>query len=107
MIGRPGGWRAMAQLVVLAPASPDWARAYQRLALERPLEQDRRADTGPSLVGPLALLGCIGLCAVGASGTQAWSRGDWPWVVELVSGALAMLIGGVVALRWLRRRELI
>ena len=45
MIGLPGGWRAMAQLIVLAPASPDWARDYQRLALERPHEQDRRADT--------------------------------------------------------------
>ena len=103
----PGGWRALAQLVVVAPAPHDWARAYQRLALECPLEQERRADTGPSLVGPLALLGLIGLYLAGSSASDAWSRGDWPWVLELVSGTLVAIIGSIVALRWLRRRELV
>ena len=64
MIGLPDGWRALAQLVVLAPAPSDWARAYQRMALERPLDQERRADNGPSLVGPLAMIGAIGLYQV-------------------------------------------
>ncbi len=62
MMGLPDGWRAIAQLVVVAPAAPGWARGYQRLALERPFDQNRRADTGPSLVGPLrcwAQSGCI------------------------------------------------
>src|SRR5205085_9636453 len=79
----PKGWRALCQLIVLAPAPHDWARPYQRLALERPLDHERRADSGPSLLGPLALLGLMGLYAVGSNATDAWSRGDWPWVVEL------------------------
>src|SRR6266852_4932397 len=71
----PKGWRALTQIIVLAPAPQDWAHAYQRLALERPLEQERRADTGPSLVGPLAVLGLIGLYLVGLDVSDAWSRG--------------------------------
>ena len=107
MIGLPGGWRAVAQLVVLAPASPDWARDYQRLALERPLDQERRADTGPSLVGPLALLGAIGLYQVGVMVSAAWSRGDWLGMLGLAGGSLAVVIGGTLVVRWLRRRELV
>jgi len=83
------------------------AVASRVTALERPLEQDRRADTGPSLVGPLALLGLVGLYLVGSSASEAWLRGDWLWVLELVGGAMAVLISGAVALRWLRRRELV
>src|SRR5713101_8341624 len=85
----PKGWRAVSQLIVLAPAQHDWAGAFQRLALERPQDQERRADTGPSPVGPLALLGLIGLYFLGATVSDAWARGDWPWVLELVIGALA------------------
>jgi hypothetical protein len=103
----PRGWRALAQLVVLAPARHDWARAHQRLALERPLDQERRADTGPSLVGPLGLLGLIGLYMVGSSASEAWSRGDWFLGLELVLGALAVIVGSIVALRWLAKRELV
>ena len=103
----PKGWRALTQLVVLAPAPHDWARAYQRLALERPLDQERRADTGPSLVGPLALLGLIGLYLVGLNVSEAWSRGDWFLGLELVFGTLAVIVGSIVVLRWLRKRELV
>src|SRR6266851_2246986 len=103
----PKGWRAVSQLIVLAPARHDWARAFQRLALERPLEQERRVDTGPSLVGPLALLGLIGLYLAGSGAGDARSRGDWPWVLELVLGTLVVIIGSIVVLRWLRRRELV
>ena len=103
----PKGWRAVSQLIVLAPAPHDWARAFQRLALERPLDQERRADTGPSPVGPLALLGLIGLYVLGASVSDAWARGDWPWVLELLTGALAVIVGSIVAMRWLRKRELV
>ena len=73
----PKGWRAVSQLIVLAPAPHDWARAFQRLALERPLDQERRAYTGPSPVGPLALLGLVGLYFLGATVSDAWARGDW------------------------------
>jgi hypothetical protein len=103
----PRGWRALSQLIVLAPAPHDWARVYERLALERPLDQERRADTGPSLMGPLALLGLIGLYAVGSSASEAWSRGDWLFTLELVLGALTVIVGSIVILRWLRRRELV
>jgi hypothetical protein len=51
MANLPAGWRMMAQLVLLRPAPADWARAYQRLALERPLEQDRARNSKPSLFG--------------------------------------------------------
>jgi hypothetical protein len=103
----PKGWRAVTQLIVLRPAPHNWARTYQRLSLERPLEQERQRNAGPSLVGPLALLGLIGLYAIGSSASTAWSRGDWPWVLELIGGALALLIGGAVALRWLGKREVV
>jgi len=103
----PGGWRAISQLIVLAPAPHDWARVYERLALERPLDQERRTDTGPSLMGPLALLGLIGLYAVGSSASESWSSGDWFFTLQLVFGALAAIVGSIVILRWLRRRELV
>src|SRR5207302_8308978 len=73
----------------------------------RPLEQQRRADTGPSVAGPLAILGLIALYLVGASTSIAWSRGDWLPVLALASATLAAAVGGIVALRWLRRRELV
>jgi hypothetical protein len=103
----PRGWRALCQLVVLAPAPHHWARAYQRLALERPLEQERRTDTGPSPMGPLALLGLIGLYSVGSSASDAWVRGDWLFVLELLIGAVVLIVASIVILRWLRRRELV
>jgi hypothetical protein len=103
----PKGWRALCQLVVLGPAPHNWARAYQRLSLERPLDQERRADTGPSPLGPLALLGLIGLYAVGATVSEAWSRGDWVFVVELVGGTLAAIAGSILVFRWLHHRELV
>jgi hypothetical protein len=103
----PKGWRALTQLVVLAQAPQDWARTYQRLALERPLDQERRADTGPSLVGPLAILGLIGLYLVGLNVSEAWSRGDWFLGLELVLGTLAVIVSSIVVLRWLRKRELV
>jgi hypothetical protein len=103
----PEGWRAISQLVVLEPAPHDWARALQRLALERPLDHERRADTGPSPIGPLALLGLVGLYAAVTSLGDAWSRRDWLFVLELVAGTLAILASSVVTLRWLQRRELV
>jgi hypothetical protein len=103
----PRGWRALCQLVVLAPAPRDWARAYQRLALERPLEQERRVDTGPSPLGPLVLLGLIALYAAGSSANDAWVRGDWLLLLELLIGAVALIVASIAILRWLRRRELV
>ncbi len=103
----PAGWRAVVQLVVLAPAPADWASRYQRLALERPLEQDNLKDTGPSLAGPLALLGLIGLYLLGSSVAAAWARGDWPGALGLVAGVGALAAIGVLMARGLGRRDLV
>jgi len=103
----PSGWRAVCQLIVLAAAPDGWARAHQRLALERPLDQERRADTGPSLMGPLALLGLLGLYAVGSSASDAWTRGDWTSALDLAIGTVVVIVGGIVILRWLGRRDLV
>src|SRR6266851_1034538 len=103
----PKGWRALVQLVVLSRAPADWAHGYLRLTLERPLEAERRADTGPSLGGPLFILGLIGLYLVGSSTLAAWSRGDWLEALEWVAGSLAAIAFGIVVTLWLRRREVV
>jgi hypothetical protein len=103
----PKGWRAFCQLIVLASAPSGWARAYQRLALERPLDQERRADTGPSPLGPLMLLGLVGFFAVGSAVSEAWTRGDWLSALELALGTLVALVSTVTVIRWLTRRELV
>ncbi|MDQ6670320.1 MAG: hypothetical protein M3069_06145 [Chloroflexota bacterium] len=103
----PSGWRALCQLIVLAPAPHDWAHTHQRLALEGPLDRERRADTGPSLMGPLALLGLLGLYAVGSSTSDAWSRGDWTSALGLAMGTLVVIVGSIVIVRWLSRGVLV
>ncbi|MBV9603220.1 MAG: type IV secretory system conjugative DNA transfer family protein [Chloroflexi bacterium] len=103
----PAGWRAVCQLIVLANAPQDWARAHQRLALERPLERERHIDTGPSPVGPLAVLALIGIVLVALSVTDTWSRGDWLPGLELASGVLAATVLCVLILRWLGKHDLV
>jgi hypothetical protein len=107
MANLPTGWRTIAQLVVVRPAPADWARAYQRLALERPLEQDRSKDSGPSLLGPLSLLGLLMAYLVGANVMDAWSRGDWPAVLSLAAAIVGVGIAGVLLVRWFRARDLV
>ena len=103
----PPAWRSVAQLVVFGPAPVDWARAYQRLALERPLDQERARDTGPSLALPLGLLALVGLYLVVSSGAAAWARGDWLSTFGLVGGTLTLACIAVLIARWLGRRELV
>lgn len=96
--GLPDGWRALTQLV-LRPAPDDWARPYLRLALERPLENERTArvahepaDTSATSVSVLA-----GLLVVGAIVLRAltwYDTGDWRDLGLLV-GTLLALGGGV------------
>ena len=107
MANLPAGWRIITQLVLLRPAPADWARAHQRLALERPLEQERARDTGPSLLGPLAVLGLLVAYLIGASVIDAWARGDVFAVLSLVIGIVAVAIAGLVLIRWLRPRDLV
>jgi hypothetical protein len=107
LVDLPQGWRAVCQLIVLAPAPHDWVRPHQRLALERPLDRERHADTGPSPIGPLVLLGLIALFVAGSSASEAWSRGDGLQVLELTAGTLATIVVSIAILRWLRGRELV
>lgn len=102
----PAGWRAVAQLLVLEPAPHDWAGSYQRLALERPFEQERARGSGPSLALPLGLLYVIGLYLLASSSAVAWARGDWLGALAPAAGAFAALVVVVVVLRWLRERDL-
>jgi hypothetical protein len=71
----------------------------------RPSTRPSTAGRADATNGPQSLLGLVGVYLVGSSASEPWSRGDWLWVLELVSGVLAVLVGGAVALRWLRRRE--
>ncbi|HTD77416.1 MAG TPA: hypothetical protein VK898_07260, partial [Chloroflexota bacterium] len=52
-------------------------------------------------------LGLVGLYLVGSSASEAWSRGDWFLGLVLVFGAFAVIVGSIVVLRWLRKRELV
>src|SRR5205823_10650262 len=84
MANLPAGWRIITQLVMLRPAPADWARAHQRLALERPLDQERARDAGPSLFGPLVVLGLLLAYVGGSSVADAWNRGDWFALLSVV-----------------------
>jgi hypothetical protein len=101
----PRGWRAVVQVIVLAPAPRDWARAHQHLALERPLETERRADRAPSLVGPAALLALLGLGATIAAVADAWMRGDWLSALGLAIAVACAAVVCISIVRWLTRRE--
>jgi hypothetical protein len=102
----PRGWRGLAQLVVLQPAPSDWAKPYRRLALESPVQAERAADRGPSLLGPALLIGLVSLVLVGSSVAGAWQQGDWAGVLGPITG-LAALGGGIVGVRrWLGRTPL-
>jgi len=101
----PPAWRALTQLVILGPAPADWARAYQRLALERPREQERARDGSPSLALPLGMIGLLVLYLVGSSAAAAWSRGDWLSTLGLMVGTLAFIVLAFVIVRWLSRQD--
>jgi hypothetical protein len=105
--GLPPHWRAIVQLLVIAPAKPDWARAYQRLALEHPLERERLQQAGPSFATPLLLLGLLGLYAIGSSVSSAWARGDYLGAIGFAVAVLAAVACSVVVVRKLRHRELV
>lgn len=104
----PAGWRALSQVVLLAPAPANWARAYQRLALQNPVSAERsgRSDSGTSLTSVMAIFG-LGLAAVvGLNAWSAWQRGDWGTVVLTTAGLVGCI--GLALAAYLRfgRREL-
>src|SRR5260370_26576432 len=64
MDGLPAGWRTVSQVLLLEPAPANWARGYQRLALEHPIQAEPpgRGDPGPSLstLVPIVVLATAG-----------------------------------------------
>jgi hypothetical protein len=104
----PAGWRALSQMVLLEPAPANWARAYQRLALQNPVSAERsgRGDAGTSLSSVLSIFG-LGLAAVvGLNAWSAWQRGDWSTVALTAAGLLSALGLGVLAYMHFGHREL-
>jgi hypothetical protein len=102
----PAGWRALCQLVLLEPAPKNWARAYQRMALQNPVSAERSStsNAGTSLSSLITIFG-LGLSAVvGLNAWNAWQRGDWGALV-LTTAGLAGAIGLALAvyLRFFRR----
>ena len=102
----PPGWRGLAQLVVLGPAPTRWAAPYQRLALESPVQAERAAGGGVSLLGPLLLVGLLLLVLVGSSATSAWQRGDWAGALGPIVGLGALGAGALGLRHWLGRTTL-
>ncbi len=106
--GVPPGWRALSQLVLREPAPMDWARAYQRLALENPVAAERSAASGggTSLSGLISLF-ALGLAAVvGLNGWTAWQQGDWFALMATVVGLVAVIGLGLAAYLRFGRRDL-
>jgi hypothetical protein len=44
----PSGWRAVSQLLLIEPAPADWAKQFERLALENPATVERARGTASS-----------------------------------------------------------
>ena len=89
----PPGWRALSQIVLFEPAPANWARAYQRLALENPIsaERSRKGEAGTSLASVVAIFG-MGVVAIGGINSwSAWQRGDWSTVAMIIAGLLGAI----------------
>jgi hypothetical protein len=72
MWGLSTGWRMVSQLAVVEPAQPDWARAYQRLALEHPISAERQSrDQGGTSLGSVISIFGLGIGAL--VGLNSWS----------------------------------
>jgi hypothetical protein len=103
----PGGWRAVAQLVVHGPAPGDWARSHQSLALESPIRREGAQPGAGAFLFPLSLLGVILLYLLGASLAAAWDRGDWFTALATVGSTLVGVAVTVALIRQLRRHDLV
>jgi hypothetical protein len=108
MWGLSAGWRMVSQLAVVEPAQPDWARAYQRLALEHPISAERqsRGQGGTSLGSVISIFGLGVGALVGLNTWSAWQRGEWSTVVLAIVGLIAAVALGLAAYVRFGRREL-
>jgi hypothetical protein len=103
-----GAWRAVAQLVVLAPAPLHWARAYQRQALEQTIQADRATagSSSGSILGSLLLVALMGALLVASAASNAWVRQDWGTLAMLTTGSILAVLVGTLLAWWLRRDQL-
>jgi hypothetical protein len=107
MQGLPAGWRALSQVVLLEPAPANWARAYQRLALEHPITAERQGgDAGTSLSSVLSICGLGVGALLGLNAWNAWQRSDWATVALTIIGLLGAAGLGRAAYLRFGRREL-
>ena len=109
-IGRPRvpGWRAVSQVLLIEPAPANWARGYQRLALEHPIQAERagRGDAGASLSSLVTIVVLAAAGAVGLNAWSAWQRGDWGTVALTAVGLCSVAGLGLAAYLHFGRREL-
>src|SRR5262249_11527767 len=102
----PIGWRALSQLVLIEPAPRNWARAYQRMALQNPvtLERSSTTNTGTSLTSLVSLFGLVLAALVALNGWTAWQRGDWAAIVVPIAALVfAISLAAALYLRFVRR----
>ena len=87
----PPGWRAVSQIVLLEPAPANWARAYQRMALENPHvgRTCSRREHGTSMANVLAICGLGVFGVAGLNSWSAWERGDWATAAMTIAGCSA------------------
>jgi hypothetical protein len=104
----PPGWRAVSQIVLLEPAPPNWARAYQRLALENPTsaERTRGGGAGTSMANVLAICGLGVFGVAGLNSWSAWERGDWVTAAMTIAGLLGVIVVGSAAYLRFGQKEL-
>src|SRR5215468_38161 len=89
----PIGWRALSQLLLIEPAPRNWARTYQRMALQNPVTAERPGTTnaGTSLTSLITLFG-VGLAVfVALNAWTAWQRGDWAAIVVPTAGLVFVI----------------
>jgi len=108
MWGLSAGWRMVSQLAVVEPAQPDWARGYQRLALEHPISAERqsRGQGGTSLGSVISIFGLGVGALVGLNTWSAWQHGEWSTVIVAIVGLIAAVALGLAAYLRFGRREL-
>jgi hypothetical protein len=107
MADLPNGWRVVAQLVVMGQAPHSWIQEHQHLALERPTEVSSSRAAGPSLVGPLLLLGLLAAYLLASSTVDAWTRHDLPGAFSPLVAAVGLAVPAVGIARWLGRGAMI
>src|SRR5262249_55381483 len=102
----PIGWRALSQLVLIEPAPRNWARAYQRMALQNPVTAERSGTTnaGTSLTSLVSMVGLGLVVLVAVNAWAAWERGDWASIVVPTVGLVfAISLAAALYVRFVRR----